>query len=50
VTPAYAEQFRRAGYKVDIDKLVELKAQGVDLDDLRNPPVPPVPPQVPRRH
>ena len=49
ITPQYAQQFTRAGYKVSIDKLVELKANGIDLNDLRDPPPPPAPPRLPRR-
>jgi hypothetical protein len=41
VTPGYAEQFRKAGYKIkNAEKLIELKAQDIDLDALRNSPPP----------
>ena len=50
VTPAYVDQFRRAGYKLSIKKLVDLRANDISLDELRrvppNPPRPPVPPQT----
>ena len=47
VTPEYAQSFERRGIKVkSIDKLVELKANRMDPNDLPPPP-PPVPPKVP---
>ena len=49
VTPAYAEKFRKSGYKnKGVRQLVVLRANDVDLDDLRNPPQPPRPPRPPR--
>ena len=48
VTPGYAEQFRKSGYKVGIKKLIDLKANDVDLNDMRDIPRPPQPPQPPR--
>jgi beta-lactamase regulating signal transducer with metallopeptidase domain len=50
VDAQYVEAFRRAGYKIrDNDQLIELKAMGVDIDELRTkPPKPPkTPPSLP---
>jgi bla regulator protein blaR1 len=48
VTPTYADQFRRAGYKLSLEKLVELKAHNIDIEELRRaPPTPPRPPAPP---
>ena len=38
VTPAYVEQLRRAGYKLSMKKLVELRANNIDIDELRSVP------------
>jgi hypothetical protein len=48
VTPEYIRDLRRSGYgPFTVDKLVQMRALGIDFDDLRAPPVPPVPPHAP---
>jgi hypothetical protein len=51
VTPEYIRELRRSGYgPFPVDKLVQMRALGIDFDDLRAPPVPPTPatPATPR--
>jgi hypothetical protein len=50
ITPEFAHQFRKSGYKVrDPDQLVRLKVHGITSDTLRNmPPDPPRPPRPPQ--
>ena len=52
VNAAFANSFRKRGIKIkDADQLIEMKAIGLDLDDLRSgkgaPPSPPTPPPLP---
>ena len=49
VTPEYAQSFQRRGIKVgSVEKLVELKANRIQPDDLSGaPPTPPAPPPTP---
>jgi hypothetical protein len=48
VTPEYIRDLRRSGYGLfSVDRLVQMRALGVDIEDLRAPPAPPRPP-VPR--
>jgi beta-lactamase regulating signal transducer with metallopeptidase domain len=48
VTPEYIRDLHRSGYgPFSVDKLVQMRALGLDFDDLRAPPVPSTPPTPP---
>ena len=52
INAAYANAFRKRGLKIkDADQLIEMKAMGLDLDDMKPgkgaPPLPPTPPDLP---
>ena len=51
ITPEYAQSFQRRGIKVgSVDKLVELKANRIEPDDVSTPPTPPAPPRLPGKN